>query len=108
MKALWFLPTKPSLLPRPYALPGLPAGLFVCCCGVARVAMFRFSSWTLQPYRSALPFKYSFSMVEKECTYVLNTDMATQDILPLINPISMKKASPPNGGSMGNVRLFPS
>ncbi|XUR86480.1 hypothetical protein WCP94_003120 [Bilophila wadsworthia] len=55
-----------------------------------------------------MPFKYSFSMVEKECTYVLNTDMATQDILPLINPISMKKASPPNGGSMGNVRLFPS
>lgn len=25
-------------------------------------------------------------MIEKECTHVLNTDMATQDVLPLINP----------------------
>jgi hypothetical protein len=70
--------------------------------------MFRFSSWTLQPYRGALPFGYSFSMIEKERTHVLNTDMATQDVLPLINPISLKKASPPNSGSMGNVHLFPS
>ena len=45
-------------------------------------------------------------MIEKECTHVLNTDMATQDILPLINPISMKKASPPNSGSMGNVSVW--
>lgn len=63
--------------------------------------MFRFSSRTLQPYRSALPFEYSFSMIEKECTHVLNTDMATQGILPLINPISMKKASPPIADQWG-------
>ena len=39
-------------------------------------------------------------MIEKERTHVLNTDMATQDVLPLINPISLKKASPPNSGSV--------